>query len=350
MRSNQPWRRRRFLAAAAVLPLALPARADTDFLAGETLTVLVASAAGSGNDLTARHFAEMLGRRLPRTRVAVQNLGGAGGLLGERAIREADPDGLTVAFLRSVFLYRPWLPLQPGQEVLDPATLAWVGGLSRESRVLVAGAKSGVGSLAELLARQAPFTLAADGTTSTRYFVALLVNALLGARLKPVTGYEGGAGTTALIGGEVDGLFNTFESSLPAIEGAGGRVLLRVGGGHLPAPHDAAPVLDDLAVAEGHRWVLPVIRAEADLGRFVVAPPGVPPERLARLRGLLEAVAADPAFLAGASALGLDVQVTPGDQLQQQLAGLPTPDAAKAAAFQALLACGLARSEGGGAC
>ena len=350
-----PRGRRAFVTGLGALALApRNLRADAGHLAGAGhlseagLRILVASAAGSGNDATARLFAKVAATLLPRTDVTVLNVDGAGGRLGEKAIWEAPADGLTVAFLRSSIFYRTLQ--EPSEYPYALTDFGWVGGLSRESRVLVATARSGVTSLEQLAARAVPFTLAADSTTSTRYLVALLVNALLGTRLKPVTGYDGSGVALAAIAGEVDGVFNTFESSLPVIEGAAGRVLLRVGAGRLPAAHAEAPALEDQAIRAEHRWVLGLVLAEAGLGRFVVAPPDTPAERLEALRALLAAVTADPGFLAEAGALGLDVAVTPGADLERQVAALPRPDAETVARFQALLACGLARAEGGPGC
>jgi len=315
---------------------------------GESLRILVASAPGSGNDATARLFAKVARGLLPRSEIAVLNVDGAGGRRGEKALWEAAPDGRTVAFLRSSLFYRL---LQDGADYpYDLRSFGWIGGLSRESRVLVATGRSGVTSLRQLLERSEPFTLATDSTTASRTIVALLVNALLGTRLKPITGYDGGAVTLAAISGEVDGVFNTFESGLPVIEGAEGRALLRVGGGRLPPAYAEVPALEDQAIDPAHRWALTLVLAEAGLGRFLVAPPATAAPRLAAWRALLRAVAAEPAFLEGAAALGLDVWVTPGEDLARQVETLPRVDAATVARFQDLLACGLARAEGGGAC
>ncbi len=341
--------RRSFLAGVGgAALLARRARADTTYLNGETLRIIVASSPGSGNDATARLFAEHLARLVPRTQVVVENLDRAGGRIAEKTLWEAPPDGRTIAFLRSSIFYRMLQDAADYPYSLQDFT--WIGSLSQESRVLVATAASGVADLPALLARDRPLTLAVDTVTSTRYIVALLVNALLGTRLLPIVGYKGAGIELAAVAGEVEGVFNTFESARPVIESAGGQVLLRVGQGRLPAPFDSAPALRDQALNPAHRWVLQLIEAEANLGRFVGAPPATPAAELAVLRGLLESVAADPGFQTAATAIGLDVAVTPGAELTTQIAGIPRPDAATAASFQALLDCGLARAETGGGC
>lgn len=341
--------RRAFLAGSGgAALLATRARADAGFLEGEQLTIICASSAGTGNDATARLFAEHLAPRLPRTRISVENIDKAAGQVAEKTLWEAAPDGRTIAFLRSNAFFRALQDAQDDSFGLQD--FVWLGGLSQECRVLVATAASGVADFAGLLARDRAFTLPVDSITSTRYIVALLVNAMLGTWLLPVAGYKGSANEMAAIAGEVDGVFGTYQTALPVLDSASGRVLLRIGQGYVPPPYDAAPQLADLPVKPADRWVLPLLEAEAGLGRIVAAPPGLPLPERAALRDLVAAVGNDPAFQAGATAIGLDVQVTPGDALAAQIAAIPRPDAETVARFQALTACGLARAKTGSAC
>jgi tripartite-type tricarboxylate transporter receptor subunit TctC len=84
--------------ALTALPCALPA-AGQDFYAGKRLSILVNYDAGGPNDIEARLIARHIGRLIPgNPGVIVQNMGGAGGMVGARWLGEKAPrDGTAPA-------------------------------------------------------------------------------------------------------------------------------------------------------------------------------------------------------------------------------------------------------------
>jgi hypothetical protein len=96
------------------------------------------------------------------------------------------------------------------------------------------------------------------------------------------------------------------------------------------------PLIMDLAKTDEQRKVLDVILLPQLMGRPVLAPPGIPPERLAALRAAFDASMADPKFQASAKSLNLEVSAVSGKRLEEmvkQLFATPQPivDKAKAA-------------------
>ena len=75
----------------------------------------------------------------------------------------------------------------------------------------------------------------------------------------------------------------------------------------LGMPWDHPPDVD-----EG-REVLHAAASTGDIGRSILTTPGVPPERLAALRGAFQAMLADPAFLAACEQRHLMVDGAPGE-------------------------------------
>ncbi len=53
------------------------------------------------------------------------------------------------------------------------------------------------------------------------------------------------------------------------------------------------------------------------IGRALIAPPGVPADRLATLRGAFDKMVADKAFLADADKRKLEIEPTPGVEVQK---------------------------------
>jgi len=85
------------LLIAAAFSMALPvnrAVAQEKYPA-RPITLIAPYAAGGGFDALARILAGALAKELG-TQVVVQNIGGAGGVLGTRQASQADPDGYTV--------------------------------------------------------------------------------------------------------------------------------------------------------------------------------------------------------------------------------------------------------------
>lgn len=343
-----PTRRRLLagLAGAAILPRG--AWAQGDHLAGAHLRIILASAVGSGTDAIGRAFARHAARLLPETEVTVENLSGAAGRLAEKATWEAGSDGLTLCFVRPSMKFRLLLEAETHPYGLGDFT--WIGSLSRDRRVLVSRAGGELEDLDALLNLNRPATLAVDNVDSVRHRLGIVLNLLLGTRILPVPGYGGSDPFLALIGGEVDLLLGTFETSLSLLDGGEAKALLSLSSAALPAPYQAVPLLKDQAIPPEKRWLLELHRAEADLSRLVAAAPGLPPERSARLRLLFRQVMSDAAFREEMESLGLLLDPIYGEAVQHELREMASLMAGRVGDLQAALACGLERAEDGRSC
>lgn len=333
------------LAAAATLR---PAQAAASYLDGETLRVLLPNSAGSAMDRAARLFCEHLGRRLPSTLLSVQNVLEANGRLALLQAFQAAPDGLTLVFPTTNHIYSEIL----GDEGLPFSLLdfEWIGGLSQEHRLLLLSAKSRTRDLAGVLSGDRPLLLAADGTNSGAYVQALLLNALLGTWIRPVTGYNNAARTLALMNGEVDCLLGTIEAMRPLIESGAGHPVIAFG---LPSDNPllaGVPLLESLPTDPRGRPILDLLQLQAVFGRTLATTPAVPADRLAVLRSLFTEVLADPDFLAASEAMGLPIEHTPGEALREQLGGVLADRAGLAAALAAARDCGQRRADTGERC
>ena len=334
------------LGVTALLPVQRAGAAE--FLAGESVRVLVPTAAGSGTDRVVRAFVAAVAELLPGTRFSVENQSGGDGRLAALALWQAPPDGLTWALLSSNLLYASLLEAEALP--FDLAGFAWIGGFAKDRRVLVAGARSGLETIEQLRARATPVLLASESTASTNYREALMLNALLDCRIRPVTGYDGPSRVLAARAGEVDCAMGTFESMQPLLADGSGRVLLRLNDATLLPPHDAAPWLGSLPVVPEHAWLVQLIAAQSGMGRCLATAPGTPSDRLQALRALFLQVAALPSFAAAAANIGLALAPTDGGALASRLAALLAGEAGVGARLRAVLECGQRRADGFDAC
>src|SRR6202023_1802040 len=89
------------LALTALLGLAGSGRADEPFYKGKRLTLLINFAAGGPTDIEGRLFAKYLVKHIAgQPGMIVQNMDGAGGLIGAQYLGEIAPkDGTVVGYL-----------------------------------------------------------------------------------------------------------------------------------------------------------------------------------------------------------------------------------------------------------
>lgn len=96
--------RTRLIAVAAFIAFCSDAGAQQPFYAGKSLTILVNYDAGGPTDLEARLLSRHLGRHIAgNPRIIVQNMGGAGGIVGAKYLGEIAPrDGTMLGILHRI--------------------------------------------------------------------------------------------------------------------------------------------------------------------------------------------------------------------------------------------------------
>src|SRR5262245_43033221 len=95
------------LCALAVIA-ASQARADEPFYKGKRLTILINFAAGGPTDIEGRLFAKHLARHIDgQPSIVVQNMEGAGGIVGAKYLGEVSPRDGSIAgyFTGTAFMY-----------------------------------------------------------------------------------------------------------------------------------------------------------------------------------------------------------------------------------------------------
>ena len=310
--------------AAAVslfaLAQALPAQAAdpvADFYRGRTLNLYVGVSAGGEYDLQARLIARHIGRHIPGTpTVVTQNMTGAGGLVMANWLYNLAPkDGSAVGVIQNGFPSQQAVGLQGIQ--FDANRFAWIGSIAPTLETLAFWKSSGVTSVADTRAREV--VIGSVGKSNITYTFPMMMNEFLGTKLRIVTGYPGGNDINlAMERGEVAGRNNTWSSwkaTKPKwIESESIRIIAYEG----PTPRDlpGVPSLQQLASNDDDRTVIRLAASGTQYGRPMVAPPGVPAERIAALRTAYEETMRDPDFLRDAAALNTEVDFVPGEHMQ----------------------------------
>lgn len=303
-------RRRFWRAAQGVLagllaiagPVAAPAVADdsTDFYRANPLTIVVGYAPGGGYDQAARVLARHFTRHIPgNPKIIVRNMPGAGTVVAANHVNNTAPkDGSTLGLYADLMLLAPLLDLKGVQ--FDPRKLSWIGSLaSRGTPVLVVRTDAPAKTLDE--ARDKELLMGASGTADATATYALLLNEVLGLKLKVLAGYRGGTSEIdlAVERGEVHGRASKDWDTLKRqdwLQKGIAKVMLQVAlkpAADLPG----VPVAFDLARSDEDRQVFEMVLGTNAFFRAFSAPPGVPANRLAALRSAFEKTMTEEEFV-----------------------------------------------------
>ena len=322
---------------AGLFAAAAPAFGQEDvaaFYRGKTLRIVVGVAVGSGYDINARLLARHLCTHIPgNPAVIVQNQPGAGSLTMTNALFHTGPfDGTAIG---ASFNGMPTTPLlQPTGVRFDPVKLNWIGSTNRETQVLYVWHTAPVQSWDGVLTQE--LVMGAQAPGSTQYDYPVLANHLFGTKFKVITGYDGTPKIhLAMERGEVHGTLANW-STLKAISFnwvTEKKVKLLAQWALKKHPEVAdVPLVLDFAGSDADRDALRLVLARLEYGRPFFMPPNVPPERVAAVRRAFDAAMKDPALLAEADKLKIDIEPLTGEEvasLVEQVARTPAETVAR---------------------
>jgi tripartite-type tricarboxylate transporter receptor subunit TctC len=303
-------------ALALSLSIAVQAQQPDATLRGKPVTLYVAGPAGSGYDAYARLFSRYAGRYLPGSPdIIVSNMPGASGVICANFVyRMAPKDGTAIGLLLQWMAEEQVASTNGAQ--FDVAKFGWIGRLSPNVEISYTWHTAPVHTIADLMKRETVF--AATGGSSALY--PELLNKMIGARFKVVTGYLGTpAANLAMERGEVEGAtssLNTIKLTEPNwLPDKKINVLVQYSlqrDRELPD----VPAVVELARTPADKTVLSFFASGSAIGRSIVAPPGLLQESLTTWRTAFTRTMHDPAFIAEAERVKLDLDPLPGGELQ----------------------------------
>jgi tripartite-type tricarboxylate transporter receptor subunit TctC len=211
------------LALVAVFAVALAQAQDYP---ARPIRIIVPFPPGGSADLVPRAFVEALHARWGQP-VVVENRPGAGGNIGAESVYRADPDGYTL-------LATPPGPLVVNQNLyrrlaFDPAKFVPVSVLAEIPNLLLVNPNLPIYSVKEFIgyAKAHPDKLnyGSQGSGSTSHLTAELFKSTAGLKITHVP-YKGSSpAMAALLGGEIDLMFDNLGVTLPQVKGGTLRAL-----------------------------------------------------------------------------------------------------------------------------
>jgi len=296
-----------------------PAQAQ-DFYRGKTVTIVVSTSTGGGYDAMARAIARHIGRHVPgNPNFVIRNMPGAGGIAAVNWLfNVAEKDGTIVGLVSNA---TPLEPLFGTKEARYDATrFNWLGTPSFETAMVLLWHTVPVNSIQDLKTRET--NMGASGANSTPAFYTRVFNATLGTRMKLIAGYPGQSNALlAMERGELDGYPSVFYSALTStrptwLANKQAKAIFQYGPERLKELPDV-PSAPDLLSGDDDKLLMQAAVAPLALGRPLLMPPNVPPDRVAALRKALGDTFRDAAFQAEAEKIGVIVNAPrTGEQLQ----------------------------------
>lgn len=306
------------------LAVSSPAGA-ADFFAGKTISLYAGRPPGGAVDAEMRLVAQFLGNEIPgHPRVIPLNMPGAGGVvLGNYLYNVAPKDGLTLGVPGRTSFILSAVGGNPNVHY-DLSQFNWIGSAASSNFMLWMRTGTGVTTLAQLRQSKKTLVIGGSGNGNSDTVVPELLLKYEKLPFKVIRGYPGTSDEAlAMQRGEIDGMF-TERAAFPT-DPVASKLAVPVFQ-TLPL-EQGLPLSRDVATDPRAKALIDLYTVTMRIGLALVAPPGVPADRVKILRNAYLRVVTNKDYIAEASRRGFNVgKPNPGDEirdfLQKSFAGV----------------------------
>lgn len=269
----------------------------------QPITLILPYAPGGSADFLARPMMGELQKQLGQP-VVIDYKAGAGGTIATAALAKSKPDGYTLLMVLSAHVINPSLyPSLPYDTRRDfaPITL-----LARLPQLIVVRADSPFKTLPDLIsyakANPGKLSFGSAGNGNTSHLGGEMLQAQAGIKMEHIPYKGSGPVVVALLGGEIDLMFDSFATSYPQIKAGKFRALGL-------ASNKRSPLLPTVPTVSE---LLPDFAMDGWYG--LLAPAGTPKPVIERLSKVFNEVARDPKIKAQLNSIGYEVVGTTPEQ------------------------------------
>jgi tripartite-type tricarboxylate transporter receptor subunit TctC len=300
----------RYVCALTLAAVALCSGAQaSEAYPSRPIRLLLPSSPGGPVDVIGRTMTAGLSEALGQ-QIVVDNRAGAGGIIGAETVARATPDGYTLMFSHSgpLAIEAALHSKMPYHPVKDFAPVSLV---CTSPYVLVVTAASPAKSVKDLIAlarsRPGKFHFASGGIGTGLHMSGELLNQAAGIKMVHVPYKGAGPGTTALLGGEVDAMFNGVSAALPHVKAGRLRALA-------VSSAKRSPLLPDLpTVAESG------LKYDTSGWYALVAPANTPRTIVTKLQTSLRKAMNEPEMRQRLAAQGIEGVASTPEELGKHL-------------------------------
>ena len=243
-------------------------------------------------------------------------------VLANFLFNQAPRDGTALGIINQSMPTEQYL-LEPNVNY-DARKFNWIGRVSSTVELLIVWHTVPVARIEDVRSRET--IMGGTGPTSSTEFIPRVLNNLTGMKFKVISGFQGTSDVAlAMERGEVEGSGTPLESlsSYRAnwVRDRKIKYLLQETVTRDPEIPDV-PAMVEMGTTEEARQILRFFASASEVGRSIVAPPGIAPETVNTLRRGFDAIFGDPAFLDDVKRAGIVVKPMSGERLQAAVAAV----------------------------
>jgi tripartite-type tricarboxylate transporter receptor subunit TctC len=250
-----------------------------------TVKIAIGFGAGGGTDIVGRILAQRLQEKFGQAFV-VENKPGAGGALAAADVARADKDGHTLLMMANAHIIVGVMSKSLNYDTLT--SFAPVGQVATAGLIVVTRpdfpASDVKGLVAAAKRDPGKITFASVGAGSTQHFTGELFKQAAGIDMLHIPFRGSPAAITAILGKQVDVLFETVSAVLGQVQSGDLKPLAVTGKERFPAVPDVPPAIDSGVVGD----------YEVTTWYGVLAPAGTPAPIIAKLNAAINEIIAEP--------------------------------------------------------
>lgn len=267
------------------------------FYAGKTVRMIVGSGVGGGYDVFSRLIAPYLAKVLGTT-VVVENVPGAGGLLALNKLYVAPPDGLQISLSQGTMAAVAQLAGDRAAR-FDLPKFSYLATVGAPPGLWLVGPDSPIREVQQAIDAKKKWRWASAGGTSGLGIGAAFTCEALNLDCHVVQGYKGSADAgLAVTRGEMDALYVPESSANHFVKAKQNWALATISRTKSQFFKDRPTVFEATKIDPDRLWAMDFLANLEGTGRLLMAPPGIPPARLAYLQAAVKETLHIPQLIA----------------------------------------------------
>lgn len=298
-----------------------PVAASDAFYRGKTIFIYIGFAPGGSYDYFGRLLARHLGHHLPgNPNVVAASMPGAGSFTAANFLYSRAPrDGTALGIVSQTMAIEQALGTSGVQ--YQASRFNWIGRAASVDEVSFTFHTSKTKTIQDAMTNETVMASTGAGSPSESYLK--LLNAVAGTKFKLVGPYP--ASNDAMLAmerGEVDGALTSYNTLQVSRRDwlRTGKINILVQYGERSPDLPNVPLAVELAKSDEDRALLSFYVSSEQMGRSFLAPPDLPPERVAMLRKAYDETMQDEEFLSEIKKSHTEFSPMSGDKVQRLVA------------------------------
>ena len=267
--------------------------AEKAFYAGKTVRMVVGTGVGGGYDVFSRLIAPYLAKTLGTT-VIVENVPGAGGLLAVNKLYASPGDGLQISLVQGTMVGLAQLTGDQAAR-FDLTKFSYLATVGAPPGLWLVGPDSPIREVQQAIDAKKKWRWASAGGTSGLGIGAAFTCEALKLDCHIVQGYKSSADAgLAVTRGEMDAVYVPESSANHFVKSKQNWALATISRTKSQFFQDRPTIFQATKIDADRLWAMDFLANLEGLGRLLMAPPGIPPARLAYLQAAIKETLHNP--------------------------------------------------------